>query len=360
MSTFFHHLDSSVKSLCYRLVNRFKDPATKLYCLFVQSVIPMFDSYNTFLQAPEPLVHLLHQSTTRLLHSLLSRFVLPEVISSAEDLSEIDLKDPSNLKDVNSIFIGITTKQYARSSDSDYLIGTHAYKKFLNDSRDFFIVCATYLQKSVPVLKNEILKSLTFLRLPDRHLATEAEIGTLLKRFPDVIDKGEINDLHLQLLEFQSLADESLPAYQDDDGNRIRIDAVWRDIGKIKDPCSGSPRFPVLVKLAQAMLLIPHSNAYCESIFSTVRKICTDGRHNLGKNAEQGHAATSVYNETTNVRNTLLGILLTKINIFQKKKIVCHEWKPSDKLVKAAKSATYEDLQARKKAIEKQNEDDSS
>ena len=45
------------------------------------------------------------------------------------------------------------------------------------------------------------------------------------------------------------------------------------------------PTFTMNVKF---LLLIPHSNAYCESIFSTVKKICTNERHNLGKDPTDG------------------------------------------------------------------------
>ena len=85
-------------------------------------MIPISDIFNTYLQSKEPLVHLLYQSTSKLLHSLLSRVVLPEVISAADDLLEIDLEYLSNLRDSNIIFIGMTTKQYARSND---MIGTY-------------------------------------------------------------------------------------------------------------------------------------------------------------------------------------------------------------------------------------------
>ena len=55
-----------------RLANAF--PVSKLHTIFVQSVIPIFDSFNTFLP-------FFHYSTLRLYRSLLSRFILPEVIS---------------------------------------------------------------------------------------------------------------------------------------------------------------------------------------------------------------------------------------------------------------------------------------
>ena len=51
---------------------------------------------------------------------------------------------------------------------------------------------------------------------------------------------------------------------------------------------------PKLVKL----LLIPYSNAYCESIFSTVKNICTDDKHNLGEDTTEGHDSTSACQST--------------------------------------------------------------
>ena len=253
------------------MVKLFKNPVTKLYCLFAQAVIPTFDIFNTYLQSEEPLVHLLYQST--LLHSLLSRVVLPEVISAADDLLEIDLEDSSILRDSNVILIGMTTKRYARSND---MIGTYVYKKFLKECKDFYIKCGTYLQKSVPVLKYEVLRSLTFIRLPERHLASQEELDIILQRFPTVVDEAQLDDLQTQFSDYQAMSDASLLHYNDEDGKKIRIDAVWGDIATVKDPYSGLPRFPVLVHLVRVLLLIPHSNAYCESVFNTVRKICTD------------------------------------------------------------------------------------
>ena len=99
-----------------RLVNAFKQPVSKLYSMFVQSGIPVFHSFDTFLQAEEPLIHLLYHSTLHLYRSKLSRFTLPEVISESDGVQGVDLEDPDVLKDFESIFIGTMTKQYARDS----------------------------------------------------------------------------------------------------------------------------------------------------------------------------------------------------------------------------------------------------
>ena len=104
-----------------RLVNAFKQSVSKPYAMFVQSVIPIFDSFNTFLQAKEPLIHILYHSTLWLYCSLLSRFILPEVLSELDDL-----EDPDVLKDLNNLFIGAM--------------------KLLKEVRAFFIKCEKYLQ----------------------------------------------------------------------------------------------------------------------------------------------------------------------------------------------------------------------
>ena len=62
---------------------------------------------------------------------------------------------------------------------------------------------------------------------------------------------------------------------------------------------SGQPRFKHLTEFAKFLLLIPHGNSYYESIFSTISKICPDGRH-----------PSSVYTEKISITNNLLEMLI--------------------------------------------------
>ena len=81
------------------------------------------------------------------------------------------------MKDFNSIFIGAMTKQYARDSD----IGTsqNPWKKLVIFSLN---VQSIYKQTSIPVLKN-VIKSLPFLWLPERHQAMLEELHVLMQKF---------------------------------------------------------------------------------------------------------------------------------------------------------------------------------
>ena len=198
----------------------------------------------------------------------------------------------------------------------------------------------------MPVLKYNAIKSLIFLYLPERYQATLDELHVLMQSFSKVIT--DMNALESEFLVYHATPDDAFPAYLDEDNKPIYTDYIRHKIFKQIDLYSGQPRFKHLAEFAKFLFLIPHGNSFCESIFSTIRKTCTDGRHNLGKDATQGHASTSVYTKTASIRNNLLGILIPEINIFGKK-LACYEWKPTKSILAQAKSATYKYLQTRKK-----------
>ena len=176
-------------------------------------------------------------------------------------------------------------------------------------------------------MSNNVIKSLTFHCLPEKHEATFHELHILSKG--GVIT--DMNDLELEFLEYQATPDDEFPAYFED-SMPMRIDHIWHQISEQIDIYSGQPRFKHLAEFPNFLLSILHNNSYCESIFSTIRKICTDA-------SRQGHASSNVYAETRVIRNNLLGILIPKINIFRKK-LACCEWEPIKCILAQAKSAT--------------------
>ena len=114
------------------------------------------------------------------------------------------------------------TKHYARDSD---IIGNSEYKKFFKEVTAFFVKWAKCLQTSMPK-KNDVIKSLIFLRLPERHQATLDELHVLMQRFPRVIT--DINALESEFLEYQATPDDEFPAYFYKDDKSKRIDILWQ------------------------------------------------------------------------------------------------------------------------------------
>jgi hypothetical protein len=138
-----------------------------------------------------------------------------------------------------------------------------------------------------------------------------------------------------KFFDYHALDPGSVPAYEIGD----RVDAFWVAIQRLKDPATGKQLYPNLCKLVMHVLLLLHRNSFCETLFSIVKKMTTDMRSQLGRGKE-GHASDSVYKDVHGIKNTLCGLLTSKINVF--KGTNCHEWKPTGDLLASCKSATYQ------------------
>ena len=97
----------------------------------------------------------------------------------------------------------------------------------------------------------------------------------LIQRFSRVIT--DMNVLESEFLEYHATPDDKFPAYFDKDDKPMSCALITfgtKYLHKL---------IYTLVNLVlnTFLLLIPHSNSYCESIFSAVKKIYTVARHNL-------------------------------------------------------------------------------
>ena len=101
------------------------------------------------------------------------------------------------------------------------------------------------------------------------------------------------------------------------------MDKVWSEISKLQD-CNGAIKYKVLPSIMLAILIIPHSNASSERLFSLVRKNQTDFRSNLGI-------------------ETLEALIVEKIKMFSSGE-TCFAKKISEKCLKEAKSCTKQNL----------------
>ena len=95
----------------------------------------------------------------------------------------------------------------------------------------------------------------------------------LCNRFPCLYHfKENLDQLEIEFLKYQ-LVGVPTNVHYNSDGSNKRIDCVWFVL---------EPDYPNLAKVMLTMLVIPHSNAVAEIIFSLVRKNYTDFRPNMG------------------------------------------------------------------------------
>ena len=84
-----------------------------------------------------------------------------------------------------------------------------------------------------------------------------------------------MNDPESEFLEYQVAMSHELPAYFDEDDESMSIDHIWHQIPKQTDLDAGELCFKYLIELTSFLHLILQSKPCCESIFITIRKICT-------------------------------------------------------------------------------------
>ena len=125
----------------------------------------------------------------------------------------------------------------------------------------------------MPVLHDPILKCLfVFLKSSERLNIEEDHLTTLIFRFPLAIPIENIGKLELELLDYETGNNRELPRTENDDNQkRKKIDECWFEVSLMKDATTETPRFPNLSNLERLLLIISHSNSFCEGVFSTVQ-----------------------------------------------------------------------------------------
>ena len=242
------------KSKMAILAEQLNDPITKLYMLFLHSVLPVFDSFTALLESEEPLIHKVRECIMKLVKELLGRFVNMQYIHEATDpLLDIDYEDPTvQLRDLQ-LRIGFATSQFIQKED---LEGTADLKKFYQEVRSFFIRALNYVTEMFPhddvVVNNAIV-----LDVGNRSKATFENIYALLERFPGIVEEDEVTTLENEFLEYQLLDDSELPdtslVMADGTVENRRIDKVWSEIFEMKNFVTGLKRFPTLAKFITAI-----------------------------------------------------------------------------------------------------------
>ena len=99
-----------------------------------------------------------------------------------------------------------------------------------------------------------------------------------------------------------------------------RIDVCWHTLGQGKALDSSEPKYGLLCHVMLSILVIPHSNAHSERIFSSVRKVHVEFRANLGV-------------------PMLESLMITKASMQCRDS--CHKMTFTNEFLAKAKSATY-------------------
>ena len=88
----------------------------------------------------------------------------------------------------------------------------------------------------MPVLKDNVIKSVAFTCVSDHQKATLDELSILAICFPYVVPQEDITQLETEFLEYQCASEKELPSYLNEN-KTPKIDFIWNEVTKISDPC---------------------------------------------------------------------------------------------------------------------------
>ena len=295
-------------------------PKTKLYCLFLKQTIPLFDSFNTFLQSDKPLIYVLRREILALLTDLYTRFVKPSSITFTSNLLKVNYTERKNQKNREDLTIGAETRIHLRLVK----LTSEEETTFYQSIREFFMAACDYIIKKLPVndpLLHHAEVADVKVRSNQKFCSVEYFIDKLSMALVSdtASDKNSMKDqLEVQFAHYQ------IENLSPDITEAERIDITWNMIAKIKGT-DGKPKYSELSKLMLGILVIPHSNADSERIFSQVRKNRTETRPNLSVSTLSSLMVVKTYMTSTDKK--------------------CYEHTYTPKQLKSAKSATYQALQ---------------
>ena len=257
----------------------------------------------------------------------MAKFIVLDAIKSAEELTKVDA---TRLKDASLMFMGIIAKTKLNRLFNEGDISTNEKDVFLAGIVQFYCSVTKYGLEKLP-LCDEVLMHSAFVNFITRESCEFADVEFFIERFRLRFSCEDLNSLQEEFISYQLLNEDDIPKLvwddacvveKDDDGNEVkkyyRMDVIWGYLSTMK-AADGEFLFKRLFKVAKLILVLPHSNAGEERVFSMVRKNKTPFRSSLSMDG---------------TLSSILTVKLADVNAVQ--------FKPTNELLKKAKSATWE------------------
>lgn len=141
----------------HRVFYLLTDKRTKLYCFFLESALPVYNTMNLLLQRDDPCIHRLHDACLNLLTDIYIRFVLPVAVMNVESLPDVKYRERKYQKERDDIMIGSKTRAYLNECRENKSIGSESKTEFFDSVREYFCTAADYVIKKFPINKDFVI-----------------------------------------------------------------------------------------------------------------------------------------------------------------------------------------------------------
>lgn len=266
LKKFFCDEEQGSSATFLKLKEQFSKPVTKLYLLFLHSIIPVFNTLNLLFQSDAPKIHIFRSSIENFFTELLARFIKPSAFASITNIFEINFSKKKNQKSNEDLVIGAETRQLLNEIDAT------ERKIFYANVRKYFKRACSYVIKKFP-LEEELFQHAVVADIKKRAAVELSSVRFFFDLFDYPIAERDSVETEFVKYQIDTLNDEII--------NSERIDEAWYKVGDILD-YNGAKKYKFLPKFMNDILIIPHSNASCERVFSIINNNVTDNRNNLG------------------------------------------------------------------------------
>eukprot|EP00795_Rhopilema_esculentum_P011061 gene11061-19920_t len=300
----------------------------------------MVDLFYWFKKTPsgrreEPTIYILKPAIESLGKKLAKRIMHPSKVKCITNVSEIDLNDSENFIETEDIYLGVLTKRTLKKLLDEGDISEQQYKDLHDAVHYYFKLSLQYMKKKFP-LNNPLICNAVWVNVPDRINSKWAQVQYFFDLYPNLMSAISADELYEEFTDYQTLNDNDFEeraweearvsegVKKEMDGEisfHFRIDVLWSYIADMKITGSNAKRLKFLSKLAEINLIILHSNAELERLFSIVKK---------NKSLERS---------SMKLGGTLSSILAIK-TLYPESNTPCYSWKPTEEVLESSKKAT--------------------
>lgn len=254
------------------IYDEFNNSVNKAILLFLNYFLNFFNTFNALFQSKKLLIHDLSKNCKKIFKQVISHFILPEHLNNFE----INCKNPRNFINLGEIDIGQECAAFILNLPDEI---QNAIRR---SCLEFMISAATDIQVRFP-LTNTFFDSLQFLH-PCIALSINKpkELNSLeavWRKFTEIegID-GKIIDREWKniAINFNETEKENLL--------ELSVEEFWYKLANIKD-FNDVFEYACIAKLARLCLVLPHSNAETERVFSVVTDVKSKKRNKIGSDA---------------------------------------------------------------------------
>lgn len=300
------------------ILEKCKAPSTILYLQFLKFILPYFHDLNKEMQSESPKLYILYEKVFATYKTILECFIKPDCMELTE--RERGLRDDHSASLEDKILnLDFERKETHLPNDQVYLggdvlnllsqeevlrdMGEVEVENFIQKCVLFYLTSIKQIKQRFPFqdLQRQRLKNLTFLNpqcllqrksvnsiailqryFPGKYLycQNETKTKTRLIFFSDLCPTNltEVDR------EWRLLRNTTLPFTSEEN---VGIEIFWRHIAGIKKG-DNTQMFPLLSQFVANLLVLPHSSANVERLFSAVNLLKTSNRNNLSTDTLQG------------------------------------------------------------------------